>query len=277
MKYKNLLAEGERILKENNLDTRDASALMKYKLGLTEIDKQNNSVISKKNIKEYENGINRLIQGQPIQYIIGHVSFYGYQFHISPDALIPRFETEELVNHTVTHIRKLFKEPVSVFDVGTGSGVIGITIKKEVPNANVLLSDISKKALKIAKKNANKLGVKVNFKNTDMLEGINDYYDVIISNPPYIIPNNQVEPIVRNNEPHIALYGGEDGLKYYKSMLEEAHKILKEKSLIAFEIDEPILNGILLLVKQHFPMSHYDVKKDMQGRKRMLFIFNGFD
>ncbi|MFA5602399.1 MAG: peptide chain release factor N(5)-glutamine methyltransferase [Bacilli bacterium] len=215
---------------------------------------------------------------KPNQYIDGYTNFYGYDFKVNKHVLIPRFETEELVENTIIYIKKHFKNNINIVDIGTGSGIIGITLKKELPNINMTMTDISKKALKVAKYNANKLNIKANFIQGDLLIPLKDKtFDVLISNPPYIKTNENIDPLVKNNEPHLALYGGLDGLKYYKILLKDAKKILKNKSLIALEIGADQKSDLIKLIKKYFPNSKYETKKDLQKRDRMLFVFNNID
>ena len=221
----------------------------------------------KKGLKKLENGI-------PVQYIVGNVSFYGYNINVNKDVLIPRFETEELVYNTLKYIDKYFNGKLDVLEIGTGSGCISIALKKENNNLNIISTDISKKALKVAKNNAKINDVSINFINTDIYDGINDKFDIIISNPPYIKENEEIMDIVYENEPHIALYGGKDGLYFYEEILKNIKKILKDKYLIAFEIGETQGKDIEKIAEKYLIDSKIIIKKDMQNRDRMLFIHN---
>lgn len=225
-------------------------------------------------IELYQKKIEALKNNKPIQYVIGNVNFYGNKFIVNENTLIPRFETEELVENTLNYIDKLFpNDNLKVIDLGTGTGCIGITLKKKKINLDITLLDISEKALEVAKENAKNLDVDVNIIKNDMLEGITEKYDIIISNPPYIKENEEIEDIVKNNEPHLALYAGIDGLDCYKKILKEAKKCVKETFLIAFEIGETQKEDIIYLAKNTFPQAEIIVKKDMQDRNRMLFIY----
>ena len=171
---------------------------------------------------------------EPLQYIVGNANFYGYTYKVNKNVLIPRFETEELVENTINYIKKNFSNNVSILDVGTGSGCIGITLKRELKDSKVTITDISKKALKVAKHNSK--DDDINIIRTNILDNIEDKYDVIISNPPYISYDEEIMDIVKNNEPHIALYSKNNGLYFYEEILKQCKKNLKEKYLIAFEI-----------------------------------------
>ena len=236
---------------------------------------ENNIEYLKKYLKDktLDEGIELLNKGIPVQYIVGNVDFYGYNFKVNENVLIPRFETEELVEKTIKYINKYLDKNVDILDLGTGSGCIAITLKKEL-DCNVDAVDISPKALEIAKLNAKNNNVDITFFEGDMLNPINKKYDVIISNPPYIAYNEEIMDIVKNNEPHTALYAEDNGLKYYKDIISNANKYLKEKSIIAFEIGEKQGKLILEYAKNYFKGSIITVEKDMQNRDRFVFIIN---
>lgn len=236
---------------------------------------ENNIEYLKKYLKDktLDEGIELLNKGIPVQYIVGNVDFYGYNFKVNENVLIPRFETEELVEKTIKYINKYLDKKVDILDLGTGSGCIAITLKKEL-DCNVDAVDISPKALEIAKLNAKNNNVDITFYEGDMLNPINKIYDVIISNPPYIAYNEEIMEIVKNNEPHTALYAEDNGLKYYKNIISNANKYLKEKSIIAFEIGEKQGKLILEYAKNYFKDSIITVEKDMQNRDRFVFIIN---
>lgn len=177
--------------------------------------------------------LNRLDSGEPVQYIVGNVDFYGYNFLVNKNVLIPRFETEQLVEKTINYINKIFNKKVDIADIGTGSGCIAITLKKEL-NCNVTAVDISNNALSVARSNANKNDCLIEFLEGDMLKPLHKKYDCLISNPPYIRYDEEIMDIVKNNEPHIALYADNDGLYYYEEILKNANKYLNNKYLIAF-------------------------------------------
>lgn len=236
---------------------------------------ENNIEYLKKYLKDktLDEGIELFNKGIPVQYIVGNVDFYGYNFKVNENVLIPRFETEELVEKTIKYINKYLDKKVDILDLGTGSGCIAITLKKEL-DCNVDAVDISPKALEIAKLNAKNNNVDITFYEGDMLNPINKIYDVIISNPPYIAYNEEIMEIVKNNEPHTALYAEDNGLKYYKDIISNANKYLKEKSIIAFEIGEKQGKLILEYAKNYFKDSIITVEKDMQNRDRFVFIIN---
>ena len=219
--------------------------------------------------EKYEEGKKRLSKGEPVQYIIGNVDFYGNLIEVNKNVLIPRFETEELVEKTMEYVKKYFKEPLDIVDLATGSGCIAITLKKKL-NANVDAVDISKEALKIAQKNALQNKVNINFLKGDMLDPLTKKYDLLISNPPYIDPLEPIDERVKKYEPSIALYAEEKGLYFYKKILKDVKKYIKEKSLIAFEIGQNQGEELKKIASCYFPLENIKVEKDLQGRDRFL-------
>ena len=227
-------------------------------------------------LKKYYKGniddaIHRLNNGEPVQYIVGNVDFYGNIIEVNKNVLIPRFETEELVSKTIMYIKKYFNKKIDIVDLGTGSGCIAITLKKEL-DCNMDAVDISSEVLEVAKKNAINNEVKINFYLGNMLEPLNKKYDCIISNPPYIKYDEEIMDLVKNNEPHTALYAEENGLYFYKEILSNASNYLKEKAIIAFEIGYEQGKEVKELAKKYFSNSIIKLEKDMQGKDRFVFI-----
>ena len=180
-------------------------------------------------LKKYYNGniedaIKRLSNGEPVQYIVGDVDFYGYKIKVDKRVLIPRFETEGLVEIALSYLPN---KNIDVIDLGCGSGCISIVLKDKLPNINITALDISKDALSLAKENAKINKVDISFINGDMTNILNKKYDCIISNPPYIAYDEDIMDIVKNNEPSIALYAKDNGLYFYKEILKNAIYSLK--------------------------------------------------
>lgn len=221
----------------------------------------------------YEKCLEELKQGKPIQYIIGNVDFYGNIIKVNNHVLIPRFETELLVEKTIKRIKKYFKEPIDIIDLGTGSGCISITLKKEL-NANIDALDISKKAINLAKSNAKDNQVDINFINADMTTYKEKQYDVIISNPPYIKEDEIIEDIVKNNEPHLALYAKDNGIYFYKKIIDNLEYLTKSKFLVAFEIGESQSTDIVDYAKSNLKNINISVEKDYSNKDRYIFITN---
>lgn len=212
-----------------------------------------------------------LLEGQPLQYIIGNVDFYGREFIVNKNVLIPRFETETLIEKTIKRIKKLNFEQISIVDLGTGSGCIGITLDKEL-ECNVLCLDISEEALLVAEENKNKLRSKVVIEKHDILKKISGNFDVIISNPPYISVNGSIEKVVKNNEPHIALFAEDNGLIFYKKIIEYSKEIVNKKFLIAFEIGYDQGEQIKSIAQNYYPTAKVSLEKDLCDKDRYIFI-----
>lgn len=222
----------------------------------------------------YNNCLKELEKGKPIQYIIGNVDFYGNIIKVNENVLIPRYETELLVDLTIKKIKKYFpNKKVDILDLGTGSGCIAISLKKEI-NSNIDAIDISKEALDIAEYNAKNNFVNINFLNKDMTTYKEKKYDVIISNPPYIRHDEEIMDIVKNNEPHIALYAEDNGLYFYKKIIDNIPYITKDKYLICFEIGSSQSTELVDIIKSQLKDIDIFVDKDYSNRDRFIFITN---
>lgn len=220
-----------------------------------------------------EEAIERYKNGEPVQYIIGDVNFYGNTIKVNKDVLIPRYETEELVEKTIKKIKNKFNKKIDVLDLCTGSGCIAITIKKEI-NSNVTATDISSDALEVAKENVNLNNVDIKLINSDLFNNIDGKFDCIISNPPYISYDEEIDEIVKNNEPNIALYAPNNGLYFYEEILKNIKKYLNNEFIIAFEIGYKQGEFLVELANKYLNNVTISVEKDLQGRDRFLFIEN---
>ena len=236
-------------------------------------DKASNEVLEKfeTEFKKY------LYDNVPIQYIIGYQTFYGYDYDVDDRVLIPRYETEELVENVLLYYDEYFSgQKVDVCDIGTGSGAIALTLALEEPNMSVVASDISFDALEVANKNNLKHNANVRFLQGDMVEPLYGMkFDIIVSNPPYIPVSEEVDSLVKDNEPNIALFGGNDGLKFYRIIVENLPKIAKEKFVLAFEHGYDKNDEIEAIIKCVYPAAKVVHKKDMQGKNRMTFAIVG--
>ncbi|MDD6419503.1 MAG: peptide chain release factor N(5)-glutamine methyltransferase [Clostridium sp.] len=241
---------------------------------LTILDKEVDSDIE----KLYKSSLEALKENKPIQYVIGNVNFYGLKFIVNKNVLIPRFETEELVEQVVEYTKDLNKDKIKILDLGCGSGAIGLTLKSILKDSEVTLTDISKDALEVANLNANNLNLDVTFIESDWFSNIKlEKYDIIVSNPPYIRTDEEIEEIVKNNEPSLALYGGVDGLDCYRKILANIKPYLNNKFLIAFEIGESQKEEIYDIVNKYLKDIEITCKKDLYGRNRMIFVRNKID
>jgi len=219
---------------------------------------------------DLEEAKKKLAAGLPVQYIVGNVDFYGITLKVNEDVLIPRFETEELVSKVIQYAAN-FKNP-SIVDIGTGSGAIAITLKKKL-TSSVTATDISKKALNVAKENALENNASINFKEGNLLEPLTEKYDIVVSNPPYIAYDEEIMDVVKNNEPHLALYAPNNGIYYYEEILKNIKKYLNDKYLIAFEIGKSQGKKIQELSKKYLD-NEAIIEKDLSGRDRFAFIKN---
>lgn len=210
----------------------------------------------------------------PVQYIIGYVDFYGLKINVNEFTLIPRYETEYLIELTLKELKKMNLANPKILDLCTGSGAIGLTLKSLLPSSEVTLSDISKDALMVANKNKNELNLDVNIIESDLFKNIPGKFDVIISNPPYVM-TNEILPKDVLYEPHLALYSGLKGIDHIEEIFKNIKSHLNNKYLIALEINEKSEPDITNLIKTYFEKNiNYKFMKDLAGKTRYLFITN---
>ena len=279
MTYNKLLKIGERKAQKNNMEKTAVKSLLLFASNkepselYLELDTECPTEVETK-FMEYLDEYT--IKKRPVQYILGYAYFYGYKILVNEGTLIPRWETEELANNILIYYDRMFKgEKVKVLDLGTGSGAIAIALKKEEDNMIVFASDISEDAIEEAKKSAKLNDAEIDFRVGSWFDPFSEdeKFDIIVSNPPYLTTSEYVEDIVKNNEPDVALYGGSDGLKFYRIILENAKKHLKEnKFIIGFEHGYDKKDELNIIIKSHFS----DVKivnlKDSMNRDRMTII-----
>jgi len=284
---KDILIWTSNFFNEKDIDApRITSELLLGKaLGLTRINLYLNydRPLSETELKLYKSYINRRISGEPTQYITGTQEFWSLNFRVTPDVLIPRSDTETLVEAVVNDIRASGRKDVSILEIGTGSGIISVAIAHELKGGakvKITAVDISENALKIAKENAtyNTVDDRIEFILSDKFENINgdEKFDYILSNPPYIAKEyyDQLEAKVKDFEPKLALYGGEDGLSFYTGFFCDADKRLTDGGKIYLEIDfrkKDALEG--LLDKQKY--SNINYHKDLAGHERVLGLTKG--
>jgi release factor glutamine methyltransferase len=218
-----------------------------------------------------EDALKRLENNEPVQYIVGNVDFLGNIINVNKNVLIPRFETELLVEKTKEYISKMFNQKINILDIGTGSGCIAIALKKDL-DCNIDAVDISNQALETAKENALLNKVDINFIHSDIFNNITNKYDVLISNPPYIAYKDEVMDVVVNNEPVTALYAANNGLYFYEQILKEAETHLNDKYLIAFEIGDKQAEAITLLANKYLNNIEIFIENDLNDRNRYIFI-----
>ncbi len=283
MTYKKKIEESCKVALEHNKEESAVLFLIEHASGLSssELFMKQTSKMSEEEEEKFDRMFDLYIyHNQPVQYLTGHSYFYGYEFNVNSDVLIPRPETEELVENILKIYDRTFKRgtKVDVVDIGTGSGAISVTLSLEEKSMNVSATDISASALKVAKENNSKLNGNVTFYEGDMLQPVIDKkFDILVSNPPYIPDSEYVDPLVKENEPNVALFGGEDGLKFYNIILNDSLKIMKDKFIIGFEHGYNTSKDIEDLARKLYPNAYVFTKKDMQGRDRMTFVIQGFD
>ena len=210
----------------------------------------------------------------PLSHLAGFEYFYDRKFKVTKDVLSPRMETEELIYKVIEYIKSINKNNIKILDLCTGSGIIGITLRKELESKSleVVASDISEEALKVAKENAIMNEAEVKFIQSDIFENINEKFDIIVSNPPYIAYNDKItmEDNVLNYDPHLALFAEEDGMYFYREIVENAKEYLEEDGLVFFEIGYDQREKILKLANENEFKA--EVYKDINGRDRMAIL-----
>jgi release factor glutamine methyltransferase len=226
-----------------------------------------------KNGPLFINGLNRIKKGEPVQYVIGETQFLDAVFKVTEDVLIPRPETEELVNLVSEYLENQENKKIRIVDVGTGSGVIGVSLKRKYPEANVICTDISKKALKIAKENADNLSTNVVFYEGDKLKPLIDRgikVDMIVSNPPYIKSGDVVDEQVVKYEPHFALF--DDNYEFFSYLFNNAYKVFNERGIIFLEVSEDHAEEIKRNAICINNFAKVELIKDLEGKNRFIKI-----
>lgn len=253
-----------------------ASVFIQEKLGLNKLEQKfsENRILINKEIDYLKTVTEELKTGKPYQHILGYCEFFGMNFFVDENVLIPRPETEEVLEfaiHTIKNSTRVEKE-LRIIDIGTGSGIIPIVLKKEFPKAEISAIDISAKALEIANKNALSHGVKINFLQKDYLNFVfSENWDIIISNPPYIgiEEENEIENSVKLFEPNIALFSPtSDALLFYKKIATDAEKYLKKNGYVFLEINQKFGKETLELFTN---FSEKKLVQDISGNDRIVF------
>ena len=233
-------------------------------LELTEEDEQKYFQLINKHIKD----------DTPLSHLVGFEYFYDRKFKVTSDVLSPRMETEELVYKVIDYIRKNNLTNIKILDLCTGSGIIGITLKKELEefDVKILASDISSRALTVAKENASSLEADISFVESDLFSNIQDKFDIIVSNPPYIAHDDKktIKENVLNYDPHLALFAGEEGMYFYRNIIEKSRSYLNEKGIMFFEIGYDQKEKIITLGENN--KFETVVYKDINGRDRIAVL-----
>ncbi|MCH3885593.1 peptide chain release factor N(5)-glutamine methyltransferase [Tenacibaculum aquimarinum] len=237
-------------------------------------------IIPSEVLTDFNAAIKRLKNEEPIQYILGNTEFYGLPFLVNKNTLIPRPETEELVEWIITEIKEKREKKqeedstITLLDIGTGTGCIPISLKKNLPNATISAIDVSKEALKTAEENAKLNSVDINFMEIDILktDDLPNNYDIIVSNPPYVreLEKVEIKNNVLENEPHLALFVDDNNpLIFYDKIADLAKKHLSKNGLLFFEINQYLgKETVDMLAKKGF--KNIELKKDFSGNDRMI-------
>lgn len=278
MLFKELVNFGRKYLEENNI--KDSSIISKILIEyLCDISRESvvyhyEDIIEIDKVNRYKELLNKVVEGIPVQYITNRQEFMGLEFYVDENVLIPQPDTEILVEEV---IEKYKDRECKILDLCTGSGAIGIALAKYIEGSEVFASDISCKALQIAKLNAerNLVHRKMNFIESNMFENFAKFkaekFDIIVSNPPYIKSDviNQLDIQVKN-EPHLALDGGVDGLEFYRLIADDANLYLKDNGMLFLEIGYDQRDSVIKLLKKNNFYSDIYSKKDLGGNDRIV-------
>ncbi len=274
MTIKQAITKGMIMLKSNNVESPKLKArlLLQYVLDKPRqyIIVYDNKEIDKQQQWQYFVNIEKLTKGVPLQHITHRQEFMKMDFFVDENVLIPRPDTEILVEEVIKIAQK-YNSP-RILDLCTGSGAIAISLKKFIPNADIIAVDISEKALEIAKRNAEKLEAKINFVKSDLFDKLdNKKFDIIVSNPPYI-RKDEIKKLSEEvqKEPKIALNGGEDGLDFYRIITEQAINYLKTGSFLCFEIGYNQKNDVIKIIEDEQNYKNTYCKKDLYGNDRII-------
>lgn len=273
MTIKEILNYAIKILNENNIEDYKIKSkiLVAFVIGRPKeyLIAHDNEEITEKEEKTIKKYTQELAQGKPIQYITNSQEFMKLDFFVNENVLIPRPDTEILVEEVLSIAKE--QNIVKILDLCTGSGAIAVSLAKNLPNAQIIASDISAKALDVAKINAEKNKTNIKIVQADLFEGIDEEFDIIVSNPPYI----KTEIIKTLNkdvqeEPFIALDGGETGLEIYKRIIEDAYKILKTNGFLCLEIGYDQKDDVINLINETNNYSNIYSKQDLAGNDRIV-------
>lgn len=274
MKIEELIKEGSKILAQNKIETpiQVCRILLSTLLQKTKeylIIHMEESV-DKDIERKYKKNVKKIANGYPLQYITNHQEFMKLNFFVNESVLIPRQDTEILVEEVIELAKG--REGVKILDLCTGSGVIGISIAKYLPNAKVTITDISKEALQVAKINAEKNKVEVNMIESDLFERISkDSFDIIVSNPPYI-ETDVIRTLDKQvqKEPILALDGGKDGLEIYRRIVRQAYEYIHQDGYLCLEIGYNQKETVTNLLRQTDKYTDIISKKDLASQDRII-------
>lgn len=279
MNIKQALEEAKNILKSNNFEDSNiiAKELLSYVLKKDKVYLTINldSDLTDIECAEFTKYIKQIIEGKPLQYIMQKQEFMGMDFFVNEYVLIPQPDTEILVETVLDICKKYGEQSLRILDLCTGSGAIAISLSK-ILNAQVFASDVSTKALEVAEKNNVLNNTKVEFIESNLFEQINgEKFDIIVSNPPYI-KNKEIKSLSKQvqNEPYIALAGGEDGLDFYRKIIDEAYKHMNKNCYLCLEIGYDQKEDLIKLIKQNENYEYENCIKDLSNNDRCIIAKN---
>lgn len=283
MNIKQILDYGIIILKESNIE----EPILKARMLLANILNQpkeyllihETEELNLNDTNKYKEGIKKLVNNMPIQYIINKQEFMGLEFYVDENVLIPQPDTEILVEEVIKICKEIHfhnkNKKIRILDLCTGSGAIGISLKKYIQNSEITLSDISNKALEIAKKNCINIieNTEINIIESDLFEKIdvNNKFDIIVSNPPYI-ETKTIQTLDKEvqKEPKLALDGGEDGLNLYRRIIKKAHNYLSDNGILVLEIGYNQKDKVINLIRTSNMYREVYSKKDLSNNDRIV-------
>ena len=247
----------------------NAEVIVAHSLGVekTYLYTHDDRVVSEEHCQKIEDAVDLRVSGVPVQYIVGKQEFYGRYFTVNPHVLIPRPETE----HVIEAVLDLHPPPgTTVLDIGTGSGCIGLTLALELPDACVFIADVSLEALRVAQFNATELGARTSIACMDLLDAASGPIDIIVSNPPYVSPAeaSKLQIEVREHEPHVALFAPEDGLAMFRRLIPSAERVLKPGGYLIMEIGQGLEQRVLELFGARWEV--LPTRNDLQGIPRTV-------
>ncbi|KZE38437.1 protein-(glutamine-N5) methyltransferase, release factor-specific [Bhargavaea cecembensis] len=273
-----VLAEGKKLLSEAGRESNAAELLLMDILGLsrTELLIRLRDEVGKEDRQRFFFGIAEMASGMPLQYVTGREMFYGRFFTVNRDVLIPRPETEELVSNALVRASRIWpsRSGLRLADIGTGSGAIAVTFKLERQGTEVMATDISPAALRVAAENAERLSADVTFLEGNMAAPLAGWvWDIVLSNPPYIDPGDELEmsDTVTGHEPHSALFAEEQGLAHYRTLAASLPDLMASPGLIGVEIGHDQGPAVREMFRAAFPHAAVDIIRDINGKDRMVF------
>ena len=278
MTVRDILNESTKALEAADIPSArlDAEVLLSFCLGCDRLEFYKNPVmtISETQLTAFRNIIARRLQWEPVAYITGRKEFWSFTLEVNSSVLIPRPDTEIIIEEALDVYRNFTSLPVRILDIGTGSGAIAIALAKEIPGAKVVATDISIAALNLAQKNAATLGLKekIDFRQGNLFEPVDGFFNIIVSNPPYIAANDYEElpASVKAFEPREALFAGESGLEFYEKLIYQADGYLQKNGWLLLEIGAKQEAGIRGIIEGSGFYDSIEMRADYAGLPRVI-------